>query len=277
MEKKKKKHTFRKIFYFFLIILITLILCSTSTKTLKVKEYKIINSKINENHNGLKIIHFSDLHYGDTIKLNDLKTIVKEINLFNPDIIIFTGDLINSAKEYSDEEIKNIINELNKLKPNIESYLIKGNHDYNELFEKIINKTNFTVLKNEQTLFYYKDSIPIQIIGLESSLSNKLNIDKAFENYNEELYTILLLHEPDIMLDMKYNVDLILAGHSHGGQLRIPFIGAIYTPEGAKVYYDEKYIINNAEMYISSGLGTSIIPIRFFNPPTINFYRLYNK
>ena len=135
MEKKKKKHTFRKIFYFFLIILITLILCSTSTKTLKVKEYKIINSKINENHNGLKIIHFSDLHYGDTIKLNDLKTIVKEINLFNPDIIIFTGDLINSTKEYSDEEIKNIINELNKLKPNIESYLIKGNHDYNELFE----------------------------------------------------------------------------------------------------------------------------------------------
>ena len=277
MEKREKKHTFRNIIYFILIMLILLILCSTSTKTLKVKEYSIINSKIKENHSGLKIIHFSDLHYGDTIKLNNLKIIINEINLFNPDIIFFTGDLINSLKDYPEEEINNIIKELNKLKPNIESYLIKGNHDYNDLFEKIINETSFKVLKNEQTLFYYKDITPIQIIGLESLLENKLNIDKAFENYNEELYTILLIHEPDIIIDVKYKVDLILAGHSHGGQVRLPFIGAIHTPEGSKVYYDEKYIINNTEMYISSGLGTSIIPVRLFNPPTINFYRLYNK
>ena len=73
------------------------------------------------------------------------------------------------------------------------------------------------------------------------------------------------------------NIDLFLAGHSLNGQVRLPFIGSIYTPTGAKKYYDSKYKIDNTEIYISNGLGTSKIPYRLNNRPSINLYRFYNN
>ena len=277
MKKKEKKGTIRKIFYLIIILLVVAILYSTSIKSLNVKEYAIINNKININHQGLKIVHFSDLHYGTSIKLNDLKKIVKEINLLNPDVILFTGDLIDKHHNMKNNEIDNFLKEFNKMKANISYYLIKGNHDYSETFDKIIDNTSFKVLKNELVTFYYQDNTPINIIGVESKLENKLDISKAFTNYNKDYYTILLTHEPDTILDIKLDIDLVLAGHSHNGQIRIPFVGAIYTPDGAKTYYDEKYQLNNTDIYISSGLGTSKYPIRLFNCPSFNFYRLYNN
>ena len=177
----------------------------------------------------------------------------------------------------SDQDMTNFLKEFNQINAKIECYLIKGNHDYNDTFDKLIDQTTFKVLKNELALFYYQDQIPINIIGLESKLENKLDIAKAFSNYNEAYYTILLTHEPDTVLDFTQKVDLILAGHSHNGQIKIPFMGAIYTPIGAKTYYDEKYILDKGTMYITSGLGTSKFPIRLFNPPSFNFYRLYNS
>ncbi|MDD2409114.1 MAG: metallophosphoesterase [Bacilli bacterium] len=277
MKKKEKKRIIRKIIYLLIVLLTIAILYSTSIKTLNIKEYAIINNKININHHGLKIVHFSDMHYGTTIKLNDLKKIVSEINLLNPDIIVFTGDLIDKHYIMKNNEINDFLKEFNKVKANIAYYLIKGNHDYSETFNKLIDNTSFKVLKNELITFYYQDNTPINIIGLESKLKNKIDISKAFANYNKDYYTILLIHEPDVILDIEQKVDLVLAGHSHNGQIRIPFIGTIYTPEGAKTYYDEKYKIDNTDIYISSGLGTSKYPIRLFNSPSFNFYRLYNN
>lgn len=277
MKKKEKKGTIRKIIYLLIVLLTISILYSTSIKTLNIKEYAIINNKISENYHGLKIVHFSDLHYGTSIKMDDLKKIISEINLLNPDIIVFTGDLIDEHYKMKNNEIDIFLKEFNKIKANIAYYLIKGNHDYSKTFDKLIDNTSFKVLKNELVTFYYQDKTPINIIGLESKLENKIDISKAFTNYNEEYYTILITHEPDVILDIKQKVDLILAGHSHNGQIRIPFIGAIYTPDGAKTYYDEKYQLNNTDLYISSGLGTSKYPIRLFNCPSFNFYRLYNN
>ena len=93
----------------------------------------------------------------------------------------------------------------------------------------------------------------------------------------EPKYKILLLHEPDFIEDVNYQeFNLILAGHSHNGQVRLPFIGALYTPDGSKKYYDEYYDLGKSKLYISSGLGTSTINFRFFNRPSFNFYRLTN-
>ena len=93
------------------------------------------------------------------------------------------------------------------------------------------------------------------------------------------LYQIVLTHEPDIsdkIVD-NYDIDLILAGHSHNGQIRLPIIGAIYKPPGAKKYYDEHYKIDNTNLYISSGIGVSTINYRFLNKPSINFYLINKK
>ena len=91
-------------------------------------------------------------------------------------------------------------------------------------------------------------------------------------------YSILMMHEPDFIDDIdnsKFN--LVLAGHSHNGQVRLPLIGALYTPIKAKKYYDEFYKIKNTNLYISSGIGVSQINFRLFNRPSFNLYRLTNN
>ena len=94
----------------------------------------------------------------------------------------------------------------------------------------------------------------------------------------EKYYTIVLAHEPDqIDYINNYDIDLYLTGHSHLWQVRLPLIGAIWTPEGAKKYYDEHYIIDETNMYVNGGLGTSGLKLRYFNKPSINMYRFYTK
>ena len=89
------------------------------------------------------------------------------------------------------------------------------------------------------------------------------------------IYKILLLHEPDAIDDLSVNpFDLILAGHSHAGQVRLPFIGAVILPEGAQKYYDSHYKIENSDLYVSNGLGVSNYNFRLFNTPSYSVYRL---
>ena len=100
-----------------------------------------------------------------------------------------------------------------------------------------------------------------------------------FNNENDVNYKIILVHEPDISDSIvdNYTVNLILAGHSHNGQVRLPIIGAIYTPPGAKKYYDEHYMIDDTNLYISSGIGVSSVNYRLWNRPSINFYRINKR
>ena len=87
----------------------------------------------------------------------------------------------------------------------------------------------------------------------------------------------MIAHEPDIYDNIKdKNIDLMLSGHSHNGQVRLPLIGSIIKINGAKKYYDPHYIFDNTELFISGGLGTSKYKFRFLNKPSFNFYRLYN-
>lgn len=279
-EDTKKISVFRKFFIVLLLLIIGVFLYSyfIGTKGLIVKEYQVTSNKLKDNFHGLKIVHFSDLHYGTTISLNELKKIVAEINLLKPEIIVFTGDLIDKNFKISKEELIEVVTILNNLDPVITSYMIRGNHDYTNSYEEVLRGINIKLLENEENFFYYNDITPIMIIGLEDYLAGKEDITKAFEKYSADYYTILLTHEPDSIERLNdFKPDLILAGHSHNGQIRVPFVGGIIKVPGAKHYYEEKYIVNNSPMFISGGLGTSKYPFRLFNPPSFNFYRLYNK
>lgn len=276
-DKQKYKNTFMRIFIFLTIILFCIFLYSKyiGTKGLIIKEYAVINNKIPASFHGFKIVHFSDLHYGSTVKQNELKNIVKNINQLNPDIIVFTGDLLNPDYKMEANETQSIIDTLNQLNPLIKMYLIKGDHDNSNDYTNIVTKLNFIELNNQNTLLYYNETSPVRLVGLDSDY----NLEKAFNYMDEESkYTIVLAHQPDTFNFIKdYQIDLMLCGHSHNGQVRLPFIGAIYKPEGAKIYYDPYYKIDDTLLYISGGIGTSKIPLRLFNKPSINFYRLYTS
>jgi len=282
-EKRNKilSNTFKVLLCIIIIIGISyIILRYVGNYGLVVKEESLVYENLPENFHGLKIVHFSDLHYGTTVDTKKLESIVNKINSINPDIIIFTGDLIDQFYSIKKEEIENITLLLNKLEAKLGKYAVEGNHD-KKYFNTIIENTDFIYLENSYDLIYNEGYTPILITGIGSSILNNVDIDKAFnyfkdENNNKDIFTIAIMHEPDnidLMLE-NYNIDLAFAGHSHNGQVRLPFTEALVKLNGSKKYYEEKYIINNTTLFISGGIGTSMYPFRLFNHPSINFIRL---
>lgn len=270
------------------IIILTLLYSRfIATKGLNVKEYKVINDKITYEYHGLKIVHITDLHYGTTVFEKELENLVNETNNLKPDIVVFTGDLFDSEETY-DKDI--LITYLSKIESKIGKYAISGNHDkLIEDFYEVIEKSGFVNLDNKYELIYYNSNEPIIISGISSNYEDSSNIadktkefDEYINNLNENdikpIYSILLIHEPDFVDNINIdNYDLILSGHSHLGQVRLPIIGKLYTPYGSLKYYDEYYKINNSDLYISGGIGTSWMKFRLFNRPSINLYRITNK
>ena len=289
MNEEKKKHPIIKFIIIFILIIAAILLYSRfiATKGLVTKEYKITSSSIQDNFHGFKIGHISDVHYGRTTDKNDLNNMVKEVNLLKPDIVVLTGDLIDRDTKLDDALKGEISETLSSINANVGKYAISGNHDSNfSEWESIINDSGFKNLNDTYELIYNDGYTPILLAGLSSNLNNQVDITERYNKILEysnnenikELYKILLIHEPDYINNIDYsNFNLILAGHSHNGQVRLPFIGGIILPNGAKKYYKEHYKINNTDLYISSGIGTSGISFRLFNKPSINFYRLTNK
>lgn len=253
------------------------------TMGLTTKEYVIMDKNVPDNFDGLKIVHFSDLHYNRAISLNKVKSIVNEINDINPDIVVFTGDLIDRDAIISDNDYDELANVLGNIKSKYGKYAVIGNHDYEKDKDgviKVFHKADFKYLENSYEIIYNKENEKIFIGGLGNVTHNQEDISKMMEYFNGEGnkidYKIILVHEPDIADNIvkDYKVNLILAGHSHNGQIRLPIIGAIYKPPYAKNYYDNYYNLDGTNLYISSGIGVSTVNYRLFNHPSINFYRI---
>ena len=280
-EKKIKKENRKKIIKKFLIKIIILIILIIlygiliEPNILKINEYKINTNEISENFHGLKIIHFSDLHYGSTINKNNIEKIIKKINNLKPDILVFTGDLIEKNYKINKNEINYLTKELQKLKTNLGKYAIIGNHDYyNKNYKNIIYDSNFKLLINDYDTIYYKDNTPIVIYGIDNYTYGNPNLENINNPEIKDIkYKILLVHEGDYIKKIDTNeFDLILGGHSHNGQINI--IKPMYLPLHSQTYYKPNYKNNNTDIYISNGIGTSIIPIRIGSIPSINLYRL---
>ena len=277
MNKQKKKEK-RNIFIYLLFFIALLFLYGyyIEPNNLSIKEYKIENKDIPDSFDGLKIIHFSDVHYKSTVDTTYLKKIVKLINKQNPDLVIFTGDFLDKRFNYSAKEIDEAKNEINKIESTLGNFAVSGNHDMvnnPEGFKNIFSE-NFTILENEEKLIYYKETTPISLVGFSDALETKVNYDILEKENN--YFRFIMLHEPDEYEKIKeYDFDIMFAGHSHNGQVRLPLIGTIYTPVGSKKYYQEYYKLDNREIFISNGIGTSGLDVRFLSTPSINLYRIY--
>lgn len=276
---KVKGHGFLK------FILVLIIICAGTyyyaryvvTTGLVIKEYSVINEKIPESFHGFKIVQFSDTHYGMTTFNDELKNMVSKINILNPDIVVFTGDLVDYHYNLNDDEKNDIINILSEIDASLGVYAVTGNHDQNVSYEGILSGSNISLLKNKYEYIYNGTSEKIMLIGLDDYLEGTLDLDAAFSYVDDTGYKILLAHEPDVYDKLTKVPDLMLAGHSHNGQVRIPLAGAIYKTIGAKKYYDPEYSLGDTKMYISGGVGTSKYKVRLFDRPSISLYRLYSK
>lgn len=281
-EIKEKNHPIlRKIIFILILIILSFIAYTRfiEPKMITVKEYKIETTLIPDSLHGAKIVHISDIHYGTSIDIKGLNKIVNKINELKPDIIFFTGDLIDKSVSINDETKTNIIETLKRLDSTTYKYAIYGDEDLNnEFFVDIIKESQFTLLNNEATLLYYKDNIPIEIVGFTNNDETNYTI---LTNFIDEIdttnyYKIVLSHKPDTIDNfINYNPNLVLSGHTLGGEINI--IKPLFLNEGSKKHYKDYKKVFNTDFYISNGLGTSSLYARFNNKPSFNLYRLYKN
>lgn len=284
-EEVKKSHKGKLIsIIFFIILLIALLFIYAKyvgIKGLIVKEYKIESNILTSNFSGIKIVHFSDLLYKSTTDKEDIKNLVSRINELKPDIVVFTGDLVNKNKKYSNDDIEFLEEQLTNINANIGKYAIYGDADYNfEDYKTIIEKSKFNILNNSYDEVFYKNNDSLFIVGLPSSSKEEVKFEEAFNFYKEDekrKYIIVLAHDGKtikLLDDTTYEVDLVLGGHSLNGSVVVPYYGGVFLDDLGDKYYQEHYSKGITEIYISSGIGTNKYPYRIFNKPSFNLYRL---
>lgn len=263
-----------------LILLITTLLLLIYGRFITINNLKInekeINININESFNGKKIIHISDIHYKKVIDEKTIKKLVKNINKAKPDIVLFTGDLIDKDYKMTNKDTNFLIKELNKIETQYGFYAVLGDNDFSDIdtVKKIYLQSNITLLENEVVKIYNENNNYIELVGLSSYNQNKFDISKINNNNS-----YIIVHEPDSSNKIinKLNPNIIFAGHSLNGSINIPIIKHLLLPKGAKKYYKKYYKVKNTHIYISTGIGLNNINFRLFNNPSINLYRLNNK
>ncbi|MGH0429685.1 metallophosphoesterase [Bacillus hominis] len=246
---------------------------------ISVSEVNISSSKIPSSFKGFRILQLSDLHNKKFGENQDI--LIEKVKNLNPDIIVITGDLIDS-KSYDAEISLQVIRELVTGYP---VYFVTGNHEqwsgkYNSL-EKELKKQHVTVLRNEHASIQ-KEGQEIYLLGIDDpDFTNekrdegsiiKAEIEKAKDKVQPDGYKILLSHRPEFLEEYAdEKIDLVLSGHAHGGQVRLPFLGGLVAPNQGILpkYTAGLYEKQNTSMIVSRGLGNSIIPQRVFNRPEI--------
>ena len=273
----------KKIIKVFLVLIIIVSLTFLyaryiATSGLKTNEI-VINTSIDNDFDGLKIVHFSDLHYKRIITKDRINDIVNEINLINPDIVVFTGDLIDQDSDITNKDIKYLKETLKKINAKYGKYSVTGNHDYSIDIEKIrdiYKESDFILLENNYDFIYSKNNQKIFIGGISTGEFNESVLSKLTNE--ENIYKIIIMHEPDYIDSIKgLKPNIVMAGHSHNGQINIPYIKNFFLPANAKKYYDKYYKVDDIDLYVSNGIGVSRVNFRLFNTPSINFYRINKK
>ncbi|WP_312472767.1 metallophosphoesterase [Neobacillus sp.] len=247
---------------------------------LDIKRQHIKHPLIPKSFNGINIIQFSDTHLGFQYNLDQFKKLVNKINNLKPDIILFTGDLMDEPNKFRD--IHQLLPMLEKLHAPLGKFCIFGNHDHggygSDIYRNIMESTNFTVLLNESTSIKLKDGSSIYLLGIDDAMLGNPDLPLALKNVPDNHFKILLSHAPDLADDAAmYPIQWQISGHSHGGQVKIPFIGALIKPPFAKIYPEGLYSIGDDHqltLYVNRGIGTTRLPFRFMSKPELTIFTL---
>ena len=261
------------------VLIAVVVWVAWSNAAIELNTYIIVSSRLPESFNGYRIAHVSDLHNAQIGTDNEkLLTLLKEAN---PDMIAITGDLIDSRNTNVDIALQ-FVKEAVKIAP---CYYVTGNHEarinaYSEL-RYGLTSAGVTVLE-DASVNVYIDGEAITLIGVnDPSFETDYLIGDSETVMQSKLsklltdgdgFTILLSHRPELFdTYVAHDLDLILSGHAHGGQFRIPFVGGVVAPnQGFFPEFDAGiYTEGNTSMVVSRGVGNSIVPFRVNNRPEI--------
>lgn len=265
-----KKKVKRRFFIFILFVIFFIFVWFFSTFVPEVTHTEIYSKKIK---NEIKIVQISDLHGMKFGVGNNI--LIKKIEAENPDIIAVTGDMFTFHDEKGKETAVSLITDLAK---KYKVYFVNGEHDNDEDFMDTLSENGVDVLS-------YKDEIisvgetKLHFYGITNVYyTSTFNLENAFTR-DDELFTILLAHMENFEKFASFGIDLSLCGDTHGGIVRLPYVGSIYDgeewfPELNGKYIKGLYSFGDSLMYISSGLGNYPVSFRFCNRPEMAVIKL---
>lgn len=275
MTKKKRKITIAVVAA---VLLALIIWTAWGNTALELNRYTISSDRLPKAFDGYRIAHVSDLHNTEMGKDNE--KLLDMLWEADPDIIAITGDIIDSRNTDIDVALQ-FTKTAMEIAP---CYYVTGNHEarvseYDELKEGMIELGVIVLEDGRIELEQSKETITLLGVNDPSFQTDYLFGDsetvmqsKLQDIIKEDTYTILLSHRPELFeVYTESKVDLVLSGHAHGGQFRLPFVGGLVAPnQGLFPKYDAGlYTEENTNMIVSKGIGNSILPFRFNNRPEV--------
>lgn len=276
MTKKRRRHrrlTLR-VFGVILILIAALIAwAAIDSRNIDVTRFTVSGAP--EAFSGFKIAQISDLHNAEFG--TDNQKLIDILKSEAPDAIVITGDLID-ARRTNTEIAESFVRRCMEI---ADCYYVPGNHearlgDTYDAFESALIADGVNVLRNGSVRIRKKMDA-IRIVGVDDPAFAKAsdaitNLDAALEALSSDDFTILLAHRPELIDEYsKWGIDLVLSGHAHGGQIRLPGIGGLYAPGQGffPKYTSGNYTVGDTEMIVSRGIGNSAFPLRVNDRPEV--------
>ncbi len=265
---KPKRFTRKKLIIWLCVLIFAAVFCIVNNKWLTVTEYTFADSRIK---NGFNIVQISDLHNARFGRGNS--RLLDKIEQQSPDIIVITGDIVDGTHT----NIGTAVDFCKQAAALCPTYYVTGNHEHwleaadEETLYSGIAAAGVTIL-DDKTLDITVNGDHVQLCGLDDESLYNDTLFKLAEDFDRAVPIILLAHEPQYFDDYaKAAPDLVLTGHAHGGQVRLPFVGGLVAPDQGffPEYTEGEFTAGNMHMIISRGLGNSVIPVRVFDPPEI--------
>ena len=241
---------------------------------LRNKYQTLVNHKIPRSFDGKKIVFASDIHHGPYFSRDRVRKFVDRVNALHPDIIILGGDYVAYSRRY----ITPVFEELKKLRATRGVYAVIGNHDNyedGELTKKCMVTAGFHILDNAAE-WIENDNERIRIGGIGDMWTQTQDLEPTLRDTTPNDFVILVSHNPDFAERMPLNrIDLMVSGHTHGGQITFFGLFAPYTASKYGQKYREGRIKKgDTESIVSHGVGTILLPMRFFARPEVEVITL---
>jgi hypothetical protein len=224
---------------------------------------------------GLRLVQISDIHLGGWMTGERLAPLIELVNQQEADVIAITGDFVSNAPAYYEHDLRT---NLSALKAREMVVAVLGNHDHwndPDKVEKILTQSNVLNLKNTTTTLRQNGAL-LHLAGVDSYMEGKARLDIVTKQTPKGSAAILLAHEPDFadISSVTGRFDLQISGHSHGGQIVLPLIGAPFLPRYARKYVRGLYTVNGMLHYTNRGLGMVHIHLRLNCRPEITVFTL---
>lgn len=242
----------------------------------RISETDIFIRELPAAFEGFRIAQISDVHHSRLVSIEEVRRVVELAHRARADMIALTGDYTTAYRRY----IEPCAEALGTLNAPEGVWAVLGNHDHYtdpQLTVRALERAHINVLNNANTVIR-RGSDELQLIGIDDWDWNGTDWPRAFHGVDSKRASVLLSHQPRVLdLAETENISLILSGHTHGGQVRLPFIGAPARFSKQLKYLRGLYARNNTQLYVSSGTGVIGLPVRLGVPPEIAVLRLRQK